>query len=234
MKPKRNCLTCNKEFELKSNGISHSSRKYCSRDCASRSQLKYKDRTFSASCELCGKITKYSSRENYRRRIRENTKLCNGCSRIGQHRTSAQCKKISKATKVKMKNPIIWSKFMKVMQSKSHREKKRISFSKQIKATGNNVPYNIDACEFFDALNEFMGWCGQHATNGGEMCVGGFWVDYYEPTQNLVIEWDEKHHKYLKKKKQDEYRQKYIIKKLNCEFYRIDEETLIFKRILSI
>ena len=58
--------------------------------------------------------------------------------------------------------------------------------------------------EFFDELNKENGWSGRHAKNGGEVSVGGFWLDYYEPNLNLVIEWDERHHKYPKKKKQDE------------------------------
>jgi very-short-patch-repair endonuclease len=47
-------------------------------------------------------------------------------------------------------------------------------------------------------------------------------VDFYIPSINLVIEYDEKHHFY--KKQQDKIRQEYITKALNCSFIRIDDQ----------
>ena len=66
----------------------------------------------------------------------------------------------------------------------------------------------------------------RHAENGGEFYIKelGYWVDYYEPNLNLVIEWDEPHHK--KQIKKDMYRAKEIIKETGCKFFRIDEETM--------
>jgi very-short-patch-repair endonuclease len=64
-----------------------------------------------------------------------------------------------------------------------------------------------------------MGWNGRHALNGGELQVLQYFVDYYEPDLNLVIEWDEPHHKYRREK--DKIRQERIEKKLNCIFIRI-------------
>lgn len=182
------------------------------------------------NCSKCNKECSFTWDGNLYR-FRSNGKICNSCSRLGQKRTDEQKDRISKATKEAMSRPEVREKLLAVMKSDIVREKQRNAFARQIKATGTNVPYNPDACKFFEALNEFMNWSGKHAENGGEVCVGGFWVDYYEPTENLVIEWDEIHHKKPAKKHRDEYRQKYIIKKLNCEFYRIDEETLFFRKI---
>lgn len=80
--------------------------------------------------------------------------------------------------------------------------------------------YNEVGCQYFDWLNKWMGWNGQHATSGGEKIVLGYFLDYYEPTQNIVIEWDEKHHKYIKEK--DIKRQKLIKDYLQCRFFRYD------------
>jgi len=64
----------------------------------------------------------------------------------------------------------------------------------------------------------------QHAENGGEFYIKdlGYWVDGYSKEKNIVFEYDEKHHKYVKEK--DAKRQKIIEEHLNCIFIRIMEE----------
>jgi hypothetical protein len=181
-------------------------------------------------------VTNYSTRENYRRAIRDNRTMCIPCrgkANKGLKRTKKQRELIASRTKEVMKSPEVWNKFMDVMQSEEHREKKRVLYAKQRQKCGNDKPlYNPKACEFFDKLNEITGWDGKHATNGGEISIGGFWVDYYEPKLNVVIEWDERHHRYEKKKKQDTYRARYIIKKTGCKFLRIDQETLELTEVI--
>lgn len=234
-KPKRNCLICNTEFELKSNGPSHSKQKYCSRKCTNVSRAEYVDRSWSLKCPVCMEVHKYSTRENYRRAIRDNRTmciLCRGRSNKGLKRTEEQRIKIAEKTREAMNKPDVWNKFINAMRSDEHREKKRILYVKQKEKCGKDNPlYNKTACEFFEQLNKELGWEGKHAENGGEVTIGGFWVDYYEPNINLVIEWDERHHRYEKKKKQDAYRAKYIIKKIGCKFLRIDQETLEIKEV---
>ncbi len=85
--------------------------------------------------------------------------------------------------------------------------------------------YNKDACKFFDKLNEYLGWKGLHAENEGEHSVLGYFLDYYEPELNLVIEWDEQHHydKIGNLKEKDKNRQQEIEGYLSCNFYRIKE-----------
>lgn len=235
-KPKRNCLTCKEEFELKSNGPSHAKKKYCSKECSALGQRKYTDRSWSLECSECGNVTQYSTRENYRRAIRDNRTMCIPCrgkANKGLKRTNEQRKLISERTKKVMQTPEVWDKFMKAMTSDEHREKKRVLYAKQREKCGSDVPlYNERACEFFSRLNEVTGWKGKHAKDGGEVTIGGFWVDYYEPELNLVIEWDEPHHRYEKKKKQDAYRARYIIKKTGCRFLRIDQETLEITEVI--
>lgn len=229
-KPRRKCLVCEYEFELKSNGKS-ATKKYCSRKCVSISQQKYKSPLI-MTCKECGKITEYTLRCNYIRSLRTKIELCNSCSRRGQKRTLSQRDLISRQTKLAMQNPIVREKFIKIMKSDSHREKKRIQFASQMKQKDNGPLYNKTACVFFDMLNSYMGWEGKHAENGGEVEVGGFWLDYYEPYLNIAIEWDEKHHKLPSIRKKDSYREKYLIKKLGCSFYRIDENTKTIQQVI--
>jgi hypothetical protein len=108
-------------------------------------------------------------------------------------------------------------------------EERRVQHSEKInksRSTGDKLfspNYNEVACIYFDWLNMWMGWDGQHALYGGERCVLGYYLDYYEPTYNIVIEWDEAYHK--NRKSYDEMRQKIIKNTLNCRFFRYNELT---------
>jgi hypothetical protein len=112
------------------------------------------------------------------------------------------------------------SKEYKELQSKI--AKKRLE-----KTPPQFIPsFNKTACDLFDELNKHFGWNGQHATNCGEKYVNGYWVDYYEPNLNLVIEYDEAHHFFGGRLKEvDISRQLSIINKLGCKFIRIQEGT---------
>ena len=94
--------------------------------------------------------------------------------------------------------------------------------------------YNINACQYIDKLNEEKGWHLQHALNGGEIEVGGYFLDGYDKEKNIVFEYDETNHysdvynNVLKEK--DVKRQKFLKTKLNCEFYRYNEKLgLLYK-----
>lgn len=90
--------------------------------------------------------------------------------------------------------------------------------------------YNKIACIYFDLLNNYNNWNGYHALNGGEFYIKelGYWVDYYEPNLNLVIEWDEPGH-YIDGilKNSDIERQIKIVEHLNCTFVRINEKNFL-------
>jgi hypothetical protein len=89
--------------------------------------------------------------------------------------------------------------------------------------------FNEVACEYFNWLNKWNGWLGRYATNGGEYFVGklGYWVDYYEPNENVVIEWDEykRHYKDGRLREKDIIRMTQIKEMLKCRFYRINART---------
>lgn len=67
-----------------------------------------------------------------------------------------------------------------------------------------------------------------HATNGGEHHIKelGYFLDYYEPNLNLVIEWDEPSHYYCggKLTSKDKLRQEEIRHYLKCKFVRIKQK----------
>lgn len=78
--------------------------------------------------------------------------------------------------------------------------------------------------EFFCSIPQ---WHGNHALNGGEHYIWelGYWVDYYEPTLNLVVEWDEEyvHFQHGKRVESDATREEQIRKTLGCQFVRLQE-----------
>lgn len=89
--------------------------------------------------------------------------------------------------------------------------------------------YNQSSCLYFEWLNKENGWNGKHALNGGEYFIKelGYWVDYYEPKHNVVVEWDEKRHYNTDSslKEKDVIRMKRIKTYLQCKFFRYNEKT---------
>ena len=84
------------------------------------------------------------------------------------------------------------------------------------------------ACEYFDWLNKWNGWNGKYATNGGEYFIKelGYWVDYYEPKENIIIEWDEYHHySHGNLLLKDIKRMEEIKQHLTCRFFRYNQKT---------
>lgn len=91
--------------------------------------------------------------------------------------------------------------------------------------------YNPNACKYFDKINEKHGWSLQHALNGGEITVCGYYLDGYDKQRNIVMEYDEEYHKNQKEK--DLKRQKIIIEELKPNsFFRYDEKQKILYDII--
>ncbi len=128
----------------------------------------------------------------------------------GKKHSSESRKKMSLAHKGKKLSP-------------EHRRKIRIARILEIQTKKGQVypNYNSEACEFFEQVNNKLGWQGIHAENGGEFYVKklGYWLDYYDPVGNVVIEWDEPHHKRMMEK--DQLRQKEIEALYGCLFIRL-------------
>ena len=152
--------------------------------------------------------------------------------------------KISKGNKGKLagdKNPSCRSEIRakrsisikKSFEDPKRRLANRIALNKKMKMTGKPFTnFNITACNYFDFLNMYCGYNGNHALYHGEFIICGYHLDYYDKNLNIVIEWDEDNH-YNKDGtliEKDIRRQREIIENLNCEFYRIKQKTMdIFK-----
>lgn len=95
--------------------------------------------------------------------------------------------------------------------------------------------YSKTACEYINKLNEEKHWNLQHAENGGEFEIDGYYLDGYDKELNIAFEYDEKRHytdvnnNILKER--DIERQNYIIKKLNCEFWRYNEKKKLLYKV---
>ena len=201
---------------------------------------------FIKTCPKCNKEQIFSRKDVLDRSIKKNS-FCPNCkgeniskSLIG--RTSPMKgkvfskkhkEKISRALKGKIISERTCEKMSISKKGKKHsvesRIKRRLRRIEDLKAIGVfHPPYNKKSCDYFQLLNMWNGWNGQYALNGGEYFIKdlGYWVDYYEPNKNIVIEWDEKYHyKGGKLREKDIKRQEEIEKYLGCIFYRIKELT---------
>ena len=117
------------------------------------------------------------------------------------------------------------------MNTPEYKEKHRQKMLRMIKENKMSVAYNPKACEVFDFLNQKLNWNGLHAKNGKEKIVDVFYLDYYEPNLNIVIEWDERHHKKAKRRQYDGFRQKIVTDTIGCEFYRVDDTTKTIRKV---
>ena len=95
--------------------------------------------------------------------------------------------------------------------------------------------YNKKSIGILESISKEHGWNLQHAENGGEVRMFGYFLDAYDKENNVVVEYDEKEHyidvenNILRPK--DIERQNYIIEKLHCDFYRYNEYTKTLYKI---
>ena len=166
-------------------------------------------------------------------------KISNGVSgsknpMYGKNHTLETRKKISETRKLKnIPGPIISE------EGKTKLRLKRIKEIAEDKYNGHQIvpSYNKSACKVFDNINSALGWDGKHAMNGGEHFLAklGYWIDYYEPTRNIVIEWDEPHHYNVDGtlKEKDTIRQQQIEECLKCKFFRVKETTFDEPKLIA-
>ena len=115
--------------------------------------------------------------------------------------------------------------------SEESKRKIRLSMIERINSLkGSFKPnYNPEACKIIDEYGKEHGFNFQHAENGGEFRVKelGYFLDGYDPEQNVVIEYYErKKHKHTVEK--DLIRQKEIERYLDCKFIVLRENDETF------
>ena len=177
--------------------------------------------SFVKNCPRCGKEQKYHNEDTLVAAQRKNS-ICLSCAakarpklygKKNHNHKHDKLERICHTCKSIIKYKSLGS-FMKARRKNSGCKPCALTKNRR-----NYYRYNPKACEFFDLLNKRLKWKGRHALDGGEHQVLWFFVDYYEPDLNLVIEYDEAHHKY--QAASDKIRQEKIEKKLNCQFIRI-------------
>lgn len=114
------------------------------------------------------------------------------------------------------------------------REKIRLGTVKYLNTIedGIKVRYNKNACTYIDNLNKKFNWNLQHAENGGEYCINGYFLDGYDKDRNIAFEYDEKRH-YIDVynnvlRPSDVERMNNIKNELKCKFYRYNEVLDLF------
>jgi|SRR3990167_5551154 len=134
---------------------------------------------------------------------------------FGKHLSEETKKKLSEARKGKR-------------LSEETKQKMRLSAIKRIEQNnldGNQLcpAYNPKSIPIIEEYGKANGYSFQYAENGGEHFIKdlGYWVDVYDKTKNVVVEYYERAHK--NKVDRDEIRKQEIINHLNCEFIEIRE-----------
>jgi hypothetical protein len=109
-------------------------------------------------------------------------------------------------------------------QTKLKMRKSTLEYLKRTK--GQVVPrYNRESITVIEQYGIEHGYIFMHAENGGEYFVKelGYFVDAYDPINNVVLEFDEKHHfdNSGELREKDKERQQQIQDLLKCKFIRI-------------
>ena len=203
---------------------------------SSKSKLTGANRA-NSTCKSCARKRQVITEETRKkwsitrtgRKLSEETKKKLSLVRKGRKISEEQKQKISMANsgrkfstefKQRCRNRMLGN-----VPSQETRRKLRLAAISRIGQVFPN--YNPTAVVLFEQLEKEFGFDGIYATknNHGEFYVKelGYWVDYYEPNLNLVIEYDEKHHERHSQKLRDVKRQEEIINLLNCKFIRISE-----------
>lgn len=124
-------------------------------------------------------------------------------------------------------NPDKHGSFYGRQLTQEHKDKIRETVAKRIIKLGHRTNFSKRACDYIDNLNKEKNWNLQHALNGGEKFVKGYFVDGYDKNLNIVFEYDEAaHYKDIENnilRDKDIIRQNTIIEELNCEFWRYNE-----------
>ena len=86
-------------------------------------------------------------------------------------------------------------KYGKEEADKKREEKNKKIRLSALKRNGITFPnYNPVGCEIINGYNMYYGFNFQHAENGGERCIDGYFPDGVDEEQKTIIEIDEKHH----------------------------------------
>lgn len=214
--------------------------KKCSYTKSANSQRKHT--LFERNCPKCDKQLKYSGYHSWWSATKHN-RVCVSCSKIGKKMPDGFSKKLSKLmsgrgnpmygrnhtekTKglISVKNKGNKSKTGQIISDVS-KLKMRQAVIKRIEKYGTKSRnFNPIACKFIEEYGKQNGYNFQHALNGGEFSVLGYFVDGYDKGKNVVFEYDEPIHNRPSTRKNDILRMNEIKNHLKCIFIRYNEKT---------
>jgi len=173
---------------------------------------------------LSNKTKEKISNSSKGKKLTTETKLKQSLSKLGELNPAKRLDVIRKISEYQLKNKRVISEETRRKLSIKSKE----SILKRIEKFGKICPnFNSYACNYFDKLNEQNGWNLQHALNGGETRILCYFLDAYDITRNIVVEYDEPHHYDINGnlKQKDYKRMVEIINHLKCKFYRYNEVT---------
>lgn len=205
---------------------------------------------FIRKCPKCGNEISYTRKWNRNNAEKENTN-CQSCSAIGRifsEKTKRKLKQNSaRYWKGKKREPFSDNWKQKISESRKGKKwseeiRRKISLSKMgdknptkrpevrkklrlaaLKRNGIAFPnYNPIGCDIINWFNMYYDFNFQHAENGGEKCIDGYWPDGIDEKRKTIIEIDEPRHfdGDGKLREKDVERQNYL-ENLGYKFIRI-------------
>ena len=112
-------------------------------------------------------------------------------------------------------------------KNKKHTDESKLKMRKaavkRLNRQGMIPSYNESSISIIEEYGKEHGYNFQHAKNGGEVEVLGYFLDGYDKEKNVVIEYMEKHHSRPTKAKKDKIRKQIIVNHLNCKWIEIWE-----------
>ena len=173
---------------------------------------------------LTDKTKEKISNSHKGKKLTTETKLKMSLSKIGELNPTKRLDVRRKISEYRHKNKMVISEETRKKLSIKAKE----NILKRIEKFGKICPnFNLNACSYFDNLNESNNWNLQHALNGGETRILCYFLDAYDVERNIVVEYDEPHHYDIdgNLKQKDYKRMVEIINHLKCKFYRYNEVT---------
>lgn len=201
-------------------------------------------------CPSCKNILKYSTIGN-RNLAERKRNLCRKCTFTGRHPSSTTLERMSashlgfKHTDTHRKNMSgqgngmygihrydTLNPFHGKLHTEEAKRKMRVAACKRVlelQRSNDGRVNNVGKKEgdYFDQMERERGWNGVYYKKSGKQHLIehlGYFVDYYEPTLNIVVEYDEpRHYQNGILKPRDVKRMEEIRTYLGCQFWRYDE-----------
>jgi len=242
---KRKCPTCSKELHYKKKWAFQQAEKYNTK-CSSCGKLSnpIMDK-YVRNCPICNKELEYKRKDSYYTALKANSS-CKRCKQLGKKMSEETKRKLSVAHKGKPGHPHTAQHRQKITEagnpmygvhrydelnpfygkrhSEEARRKMRVAMCKKVLrmywSHGRMASIGAGEKAYFDQLERERGWFGNRQHFVSHL---GYFVDYYEPNHNIVVEYDEpRHYRHGHLREKDRVRMEQIREHLNCEFWRYD------------